>query len=370
MRRYKKSPKIELPNLKNISLYQFKNHSKVNYATKAPIVCISGINGKGKTNILDAIYALCFTKSYFSSKDQFMVQQNSVGMNITGLFETEGKEEQISLIIRETGKKELVVDGLLQKGISNFIGKHPCVFIGPDDIELITEGGELRRKFMDGILSQTKEGYLDNLLRYGKVMQQRNALFKNCDALSSVPMEVLNYYNQELGNYGHLIYEARKQLCFELLPLITKEYEYLSNQEFKYELILDSKLENNNLLVLFKQSIEKDFLLNRTSFGIHKDDIIINKGSFLFKETASQGEKKTMLFAFKLAMATYLQQKLNIAPLLLLDDVFEKLDANRMQNLLTIISKRDAQTFITDTHKGRLEETFVNSKKEVIYIDL
>jgi DNA replication and repair protein RecF len=358
-----------LPKLKKISLYQFKNHSHKEFAFEADIICISGANGKGKTNILDAIYALSYTKSYFNFKDAQLVQNGQIGMRISGHYELGEKDTSIELIIRENGKKELLLDKEEQKHLGNFIGQIPSVIIAPDDTQLITEGGELRRKFMDACISQTNKSYLEQLVKYNKILAQRNALLKNWNVAGSAERQVLEYYNKEISVLGEYIYEARVALCKEIIPLIEHYYSEIVGIKVIINVKYQSALIFNRLENLLKQFIEKDILTKRTTSGIHKDDIeILNSSGASFKEQASQGEKKTMLFALKLAMFYYLKQNLNKTPILLLDDVFEKLDASRSQYLLNIIAKENGQTFITDTHKERLVAAFNGQK--VDFIDL
>jgi DNA replication and repair protein RecF len=356
--------------LKNITIYQFKNHESAQFEFKNRITCIFGPNGVGKTNILDAIYSLAYCKSYFSSKDAFMVTKGKLGMRLAGFFETKDTSNlDIQLMIRENGKKELKHDDEFIKQIAKHIGKVACIMIAPDDIELINEGSEARRKYLDATISQTNRIYLENLVQYNKIMAQRNGLLKRWSFSSDEEKSVLPFYDEQLCASGQYIFDKRKKACDELLQNAGRIYIEIGGDEKGLRLGYTSKLFFASIQDLFKDSLQKDIMLGRTSEGIHKDDVSIAfDDEHLFRESASQGEKKTMLFALKLAQYEWLKKYLGFPPILLLDDIFEKLDAKRANILLQIIHQDEAQAFITDTHKERLEQAFEG--KEVDYIGL
>jgi DNA replication and repair protein RecF len=360
-----------LPTLKKISFFQYKNYNQQTFAFSKQIICIYGANGVGKTNILDAIYYLGFTKSYFAKKDSALVQHQKSGMFVQGDFVMDNNtEKQIKVIIRENGKKELTENGEDIKYLQQHIGKIPCIMISPDDTILITEGSEYRRKFIDSILCQTDTEYFTHLINYNKILAQRNALLKTWQESGGAQWDVLDYYNQQMQTATIYIAKARIEMLHSFVPMVQKLYAEIGKEQNNIEIIFESKLINNNLLDLFKQSVQKDIILKRTTCGIHRDDIILLNGQEMVKEFASQGQKKTLLFALKIAQYQYLKQHLQVQPILLLDDVFEKLDANRSQHLLQLITQENCQTFITDTHLDRLQAAFAGWEEQVEFMEI
>jgi DNA replication and repair protein RecF len=336
------------------------------------VVAISGNNGLGKTNLLDAIYFLCFSKSYFSKTDSASVHHGLQGMRIEGKFTKNEQEENIVCIIRENNKKELQRNGEEYKKFSLHIGHFPAVIIAPDDVELITGSSETRRKFIDTLLSQIDNKYLSLLIEYNKVLLQRNSFLKGSAEKGYVDEALLETFNEQLVNPGKEIYLRRKKFLDQFLPLVEESYSIIAGTPEPVKLSYYSPLaedEFDNLINLYRQ---KDLLLQRTTIGIHKDDIEVNLNSEAFKNTASQGQRKSLLFAFKLVEFEELKKAKGFPPLLLLDDVFEKLDATRMQNLLyRVCVENNGQVFITDTHKERLHAALekLNIKFQLIELD-
>lgn len=352
-----------MPLLSHITLTLYKNYPARSFDFKEKVIGICGLNGKGKTNLLDAVYYLCFTKSYFTKSDLQNVQFNKEGFRLEGLFsELNPGEDKTSKVICKYvhgEKKEFSFNGVLYPKLSEHIGKFPCVMIAPDDIELITGTGELRRRFMDTCLSQMDNEYLLQLILYNKILQQRNSLLKNFADTGKTNWPLLEVLDEQLIRPGKYIFSQRKQFTLNLIPLVQKFYQQIAGKEELVTLEYDSQLNNSDFEAVLNQYREKDFLLQRTNGGIHKDDISIQLNNQVFKTTASQGQRKSLLFALKLAEFELLKENKGFAPLLLLDDVFEKLDDNRMNNLLHWVCKENSsQVFITDTHRQRLEETF------------
>ena len=341
--------------LKNISLVQFKNYSTAFFSFDERIVCIHGNNGVGKTNLLDAIYYLCFTKSYFSKFDQQHVQHGHSGFRLEGLFGLNGEEKKIVCILRENGKKELSLNDEMYEKFSAHIGKFPCVIITPDDAQIITDGSEERRRFLDALLCQLDPAYLQNLIEYNKIIQQRNSFLKSMADKRITEKSLLDVYDEQLTKPGMYIFEKRNSFLQHILPLVKTYYARIAGSEEKVELIYDSHLLHDSFKNLLQRSREKDLLLQRTNVGIHKDDIEIKLKEQVFKNIASQGQRKSLLFALKLAEYETLKKAKGFAPVLLLDDVFEKLDALRMHNLLDwVCVQNEGQIFITDTHEERI----------------
>ena len=338
--------------LSKIITTQFKNYSLTSFNFTERVVGICGPNGKGKTNLLDAIYYLSFTKSYFSKSDSMNILFGADGFRLEGDF---GKEK-IICIHRGVGKKELFLNDVPYEKFSQHIGKFPCVMIAPDDVELITGASEERRKFIDTVLSQMDADYLQQLIQYTKVLQQRNSLLKRFAEQGKTDWHLLEVLDEQLIKPGEYIYTKRKDFTAALIPLVQKFYNQIADNDEAVTLQYESQLNTNNFQAIINQFREKDIILQRTNGGVHKDDISIQLDGQIFKNIASQGQRKSLLFALKLAEFELLKMKKGFAPLLLLDDVFEKLDNSRMQNLLHwVCNENKGQVFITDTHQDRLE---------------
>jgi DNA replication and repair protein RecF len=345
--------------LKDISLVQFKNYEQADFQFRERIVGICGNNGVGKTNLLDAIYYLCFTKSYFSKSDQQNVFKGSAGFRIDGHFEKEAASALIPIVcvLRENGKKEFQSNGEVYEKFSQHIGRFPAVIIAPDDVQIITGGSEERRRFLDALLSQLDAGYLQSLIGYNKVLQQRNGFLKSLTDKRIHDKKLLDVYDEQLIGPGGYVFEKRRSFLQELLPLVLQFYTQIAGAVEPVAFAYESQLLQTSFKDLLHQSREKDLYLQRTNTGIHKDDIDISFSGQPFKAIASQGQRKSLLFALKLAEYETLKQDKGFPPLLLLDDVFEKLDEHRMHNLLDKVCLRDkGQIFITDTHSGRIRQ--------------
>jgi DNA replication and repair protein RecF len=257
------------------------------------------------------------------------------------------------------------------KKLSEHIGKLPCVMIAPDDVELITGSSELRRKFIDVILSQINDSYLQHLIAYNNLLLQRNSMLKQYATSGNLDDVLFNIITEQFATKGTIIFQIRKAFLQNFLPTILSSYHQIANRNDALVCNYQSQLFNNNFLQLLQQNLQIDMLLQRTNIGIHKDDIEILMGSNKFKTEASQGQRKSLLFAFKLSEWQIIQQDKGFPPILLLDDVFEKLDAERMNNLLQIVSSQsDAQIFITDTHKDRLEHQLATLNKDFEIIEI
>lgn len=358
--------------LNAISLIQFKNYLNRSIVFSERIVGISGPNGVGKTNLLDAIHYLCFTKSYFTRIDGNNILQGHNGFRLEGDFEMWGKSEKAVSVLRETGRKEFSINGQLYEKFSLHIGHYPCVIIAPDDIQIITGGSEERRRFIDTLLSQLDSGYLQLLITYNKILQQRNSLLRSLaetgvragrSEYSDTNLSVLAVLDEQLVKPGEKIFERRKTFLVSFLPLVKQTYNDIAKQlapkdgQENVNLFYESELLQASLRELLQNNLSKDMATMRTSSGIHRDNLDFNLNEQPFKSIASQGQRKSLLFALKLAELEVLKKEKGFAPMLLLDDVFEKLDEQRIVNLLkTVCVGNDGQVFITDTNKERLKE--------------
>lgn len=353
---------------RDISLFQFKNYRSQHFQFNERIVCICGKNGVGKTNLLDAIYFLCFTKSYFNRNDQINVHKGLQGFRIDAHLQWQNVPTQVTCILRENGKKEFQWDQQPYDKFSQHIGKLPCVIIAPDDIALITEGSEERRKFLDGMIAQINSEYLQNLLDYNKLLLQRNSLLKSSQ---SVPQDLLSVYDDQLIPIGEAIFKERKEFLEIFLPKVGEFYQAITQVEEDIALQYQSKLHNSSMKDIFRENHQKDLITQRTNGGIHKDDLQFLLFDQPFKQIASQGQRKSLLFALKMAEYEIIKQNKGFAPILLMDDVFEKLDANRMHHLLEwVCNQTDANIFITDTHVERIHAHFKELKQDIQIIQL
>ena len=349
--------------LQNITLYQFKNYLQQNFQFTEKVIGICGNNGLGKTNLLDAIYFLCFTKSYFSKTDSSIVHSGLQGMRIEGNFVRNDENEKIVCVIRENNRKEIQRNGEEYKRFSAHIGQFPAVMIAPDDVELITGTSDIRRKYLDTLLSQLDHQYLQSLIDYNKVLQQRNSLLKSAGERGYIDDSLLDILNTQLTKPGKYIFSCRKKFLHNYLPSVSKSYLQIAGTDEQIHLEYYSQLLEDDFEKLLETFRQKDILLQRTTAGIHKDDIELKLNNENFKNIASQGQRKSLLFALKLKEFEELRSAKGFAPVLLLDDVFEKLDAGRMQNLLHhVCVENKSQVFITDTHEERLQEALEKLK--------
>ncbi|MBA4197744.1 MAG: DNA replication and repair protein RecF [Chitinophaga sp.] len=354
-----------------LKLYHFKNYETCEWSFTENIVAICGANGSGKTNLLDAVYYLCFTKSYFLKQDNLVIKHDTEGMRIEGNFSKDEDAFKLVSILRENNKKEFLVDDELYKKLSQHIGRFPCVMIAPDDVAIITGTSEERRKFIDTILSQINSNYLQWLIDYNKILQQRNSFLKHIATQNYFDETLLETLDKQLAEKAELIFTERKKFFETFIPAILNCYKAIAGKDEKIEIVYESQLTNNNLLNLLTENRQRDLFLQRTGFGIHKDDVVINMNNQSFKTTASQGQRKSLLFALKLAEFETIKQQKGFSPILLLDDVFEKLDAERMHFLLhKVCVENDCQVFITDTHKERLEQHLNNLQVKFQLVEL
>ncbi|MEQ1799031.1 MAG: DNA replication and repair protein RecF [Lacibacter sp.] len=357
--------------LKSISLTQFKNYAHQSFVFDQPIVAITGANGIGKTNLLDAIHYLCFTKSYFTGIDSNNVLHGAAGFRIEGILKESGEDINTTIILRENGKKEVSCNGSAYEKFSQHIGKYPCVVIAPDDVELIIGGSEERRRFLDTLLSQLDPDYLQQLISYNKILQQRNSYLKNSAQTQTKNNALLDVLDEQLVAAGNFIHQKRAGFLPKFNEAVIAFYKIIAGKAEAIHVQYESQLLQQPFEQLLLQTREKDYLLQRTSTGIHKDDLLFEMNEEPFKLTASQGQRKSMLFSLKLAEAETLKQYKGFAPLLLLDDVFEKLDQQRMHNLLYYVcTQHGGQVFLTDTHQQRMTKAFEELGMKVQVVEL
>ncbi len=357
--------------LKDIALTQFKNYPKQIYHFNKNVIGIAGLNGVGKTNLLDAIYYCCFTKSYFSATDALNTQNNTDGFRLEANFNNNSITQKIACIYKGVGKKDFLLNDVPYDKLSKHVGMLPAVIIAPDDVEIIIGGSEGRRRYLDTVICQLDADYLQQLIIYNKVMQQRNSFFKNAAESRKIDVNLLAVLNNQLSLPGDIVFKKREFFSKKLMPLIQSFYSQIADNAELITTQYNSQLQQQPMLPLLQQSLDKDKMLQRTTTGIHKDELHFTLNEQNFKIVASQGQRKSLLFALKLAQYELLKEYKNCSPILMLDDVFEKLDQQRMNRLLQWVCKsNEGQVFITDTHKFRLQQIFTELQIDGQLIEL
>ena len=343
--------------LKKISIINYKNILDKEYELDPKINCFVGDNGVGKTNILDAVYHLSMGKSYFNVKNDQLINRGKDYMLVDGVFELNNKNESIVFSLKIGEKKVLKRNGKPYKKFSNHIGLIPVVLISPYDNDLINEGSSERRKFIDSIISQNDKEYLINLIAYTRVIQNRNKLLKQYNRSVDFDLDTIKVYDDQIYKLSEPIFKARDKFIKEFTPLVLEKYKHISDDKEKISIEYKSDLINNNVENLIKDSFQKDVILQYTSVGLHKDDFVFNIDENRIKRFGSQGQQKSFLIALKLAQFDYLKNETGNSPILLMDDIFDKLDLMRVKRIVEIVNSTNfGQLFISDTDKERIEK--------------
>jgi DNA replication and repair protein RecF len=350
--------------LQKLSLVNFKNLESQSFDFQQKINCFVGNNGVGKTNILDAIYYLSFAKSYFNSIAGQNIRHGEAFFMIEGDYILNDRTEKIVCSLKKGQKKVLKRNGKNYEKFSEHIGQLPLVIISPADRDLVTEGSDTRRKFIDGVISQQNKNYLKDILSYNKVLTQRNALLKYFAANRTFDALNLEVYNEQLSEYGARIYKVRKAFLENFIPIFNEKYQIISGDKESVNLVYKSQLNDFSIKELLQKSLEKDKILQYTSSGIHKDDLSFEIGEYPIKKFGSQGQQKSYLIALKFAQFEFIKQQTNVLPILLLDDIFDKLDESRVLQIINLVDNDEfGQIFITDTHSERTENIVKQSNK-------
>lgn len=357
--------------LKNLSLLHYKNFGSANFEFDAKINCLTGPNGIGKTNVLDSIYHLAFGKSYFNPVTSQNIQHGADFFVIDGEFEKDERSEKIVVSAKKGHKKVIKRNGKTYEKFSDHIGFLPLVIISPADRDLITEGSETRRKFIDGVISQGDKIYLELLISYNKVLAQRNSLLKYFAANRTFDADTLEIYNHQLQEMGPVIHEKRTIFLEEFIPIFKKRYASICNGQEEVDLQYKSQLFDSDFGVLLRENLPKDRALQYTSVGTHKDDLALEIEGHPVKKFGSQGQQKTYLIALKLAQYDFIKTQSGQNPILLLDDIFDKLDEQRVSQIVDLVTKDGlGQLFISDTHAERTETVVKNNTENYKMIDL
>ncbi len=342
--------------IKNLHIYNFKNHAEKNFEFSPSINCFVGNNGVGKTNVLDALYYLSVGKSFLGNSDVLNIKQGDDFFVIDARIQNEEKEDIVKIQQARELKKVIKKNDKTYDRLADHVGYLPNVTISPYDSNLISDSGESRRKFLDAMISQTNPDYLFQLIQYQKTIQQRNALLKYFAKNRCFDQDSLDIYNQPIINFGISIFEVRKAFIRALNPVVQQFYETISGNREEVSVNYQSHLLEGDFEMLLKENVDKDRALTYTSKGIHKDDLYFEMNGNFIKKMGSQGQQKSFLIALKLAQIKRIKSITGKNPILLLDDIFDKLDDTRVSQLISLINtEKFGQMFITDTHKTRTE---------------
>ncbi len=346
--------------LEKISLINFKNYIDVTLSFPNDINCFVGLNGSGKTNLLDAIHYLAITKSAFNSIDNQNIRhgQNSF-FSIIGEFQWQEKQYTVQCSFQEKQKKLIKINQIAYDKISEHIGKIPMVLIHPNDTDIIRGGSEGRRKLFDAVQSQIDRSYLSDLIQYNHALKQRNSLLKKFNESRNIDYDQLEPYDNLIIEISKTIYNRRKQFVALFLPFFEKHYKNLSDDQEILALDYKSDVKLAEFEKAFKGNIDKDVMLSRTNIGIHKDDYPFLINNRPLKKFGSQGQQKTFIIALKLAQYDIMKTLIGHKPLLLLDDIFDKLDDHRIKKLMEMLYNNEfGQIFVTDARPERTRQIF------------
>ncbi|MEM9672663.1 MAG: DNA replication/repair protein RecF [Bacteroidota bacterium] len=375
--------------LEKIHLLNFKNYEELNLDFSPQINCILGENGSGKTNLLDAIYYLSFTKSAFSSVEQQNVRHGEPLLMVKGIFEKQERKYTIQCNWQRGQKKQVQNSQVPYDKMSEHIGRFPVVMISPDDTDLIRGASELRRRFFDSLMSQIDADYLEDLIRYNHVLRQRNALLKQFADRNTYDSDLLDSYSDQLLDLGHRLYEKRLAFLDKFIPYFDQHYRNLSGEKESVAIQYTSHFSKSEYRSVFFKAYGKDLILQRTTLGIHRDDYVFKIDEHPTKRFGSQGQQKSFVIALKLAQFDVLRAEKQLKPILLLDDIFDKLDDFRIGKLTEMVVQHSfGQLFVSDArpertrsifsliegekkyfqvHQGVITETLLESKKDQPY---
>lgn len=340
--------------LNSLSILNYKNISEAELFFSPKINCFIGDNGMGKTNLLDAIYFLSFCKSHSNPIDSQNILHDTEFFMLQGKYIVAENEEEIYCGMKRKQKKQFKRNKKEYERLSDHIGLLPLVLVSPDDAVLISEGSDERRKFVDGVISQYNKFYLQTLLQYNNALKQRNALLKSENPVDETLFEI---WEEQMLNYGTYIFEQRKLFIEEFVPLFQTIYQTISGGNEKVSLFYQSQHENKEMKSAMATTRERDKILGYSTQGIHKDELEMLLDAYPIKRVGSQGQNKTYLISLKLAQFNFLKRAHNFSPILLLDDIFDKLDSKRVKEIIQLVSSTTfGQIFITDTNREHLDE--------------
>jgi DNA replication and repair protein RecF len=357
--------------LTKLHLLNFRNHREAEVVLGPEVNCFIGPNGVGKTNLLDAVHYLALAKSYFEAVDMHNILDGEDHFMLQGAMHTEQGEDGLLCTVRKGQRKVLSRNRKEYDRLSDHVGRYPVVMITPYDGQLILDGSEVRRRFLDGLIAQFDKGYLDDLIRYNRALAQRNVLLKRFAEQGGGSLHVLEPWDMQLVRYGTAVHAARKAFLRELVPMLVEHYAGIGGAREQVDLDYRSSLNEVSLSDLLIGAWDRDRSATHTTVGVHKDDLVFTINGQPLKRYGSQGQQKTYLIALKLAQFDLTQARSGVRPILLLDDIFDKIDPQRMRHLLQLLSgQRFGQVLITDTDAARLHTALDGLRLDVRFFHL
>jgi len=357
--------------LEDIRLINFRNYLDIKMSFNDQINCLVGDNGVGKTNVLEGIYYLALTKSFQSTSDLQTIKHETDFFSIIGNFNKDGKQKGVKCQMKRGEKKTISMNDISYNKISDHIGIFPVVLITPNDTDIIRGGGENRRRFVDSVISQLDRKYLDNLLKYNHALRQRNSILKNTHHQDHMDIDLIDPYDQLIMQIGYQIYLTRRKFIATLSKLLKEIYSDIADHKEEVKIQYKSDLDSENFNVLFKESLSRDIALRRTSLGIHRDDYVFDLDGYPMKKYSSQGQQKSMIVSLKIAQFEIIRNEKGFKPIILMDDIFDKLDDARIEKILNMVAGHTfGQIFVTDARPERTLSIFdrIESNKSIYQI--
>ena len=357
--------------LKSLSLINFKNYEQAEFELTPGVNCFVGVNGSGKTNVLDAVHYLSMCKSYLNPVDKQNIRFGEQFFVLQGVWQEDEKEIEIYCGVKAGAKKIFKRNKAEYEKLADHIGSFPSVMISPYDRDLISEGSEVRRRWMDGIISQFDRSYLDCLVRYGKILDQRHALLRHFYENGLFERESLEVWDSQLSQVGTDIYNRRRDFLEEFIPVFQAYYQFIGEAAEEVKLEYRSQLHEQPLAQLLEQNRRRDAQTHYTQAGIHKDDLLFTIKGHPVKKFGSQGQQKSFVIALRLAQFDWLTRHLHKKPVLMLDDIFDKLDNRRVEKLISLVSDNTfGQVLVTDTDAERVRAIFNKIQVPHILFDI
>lgn len=353
--------------LKQLAVLNFKNYAEAALHFVPEVNAFTGTNGAGKTNLLDAIHYISLCKSFFNPIDSQQIRQGGDWFMVQGEFDKDGQSDTVACSLKRNQKKQFKRNKKPYTRLADHIGLFPLVMVSPNDSAIVTEGSEERRRFVDNVISQTDPGYLDGLIAYNRCLAQRNSVLKQAAKDGQLDNGLLEVLDMQLVELGIPIFEKRQAFMAEFIPEFNTHYQFLTDTAEKVSLVYESQLMHGEFAALLEQHLDRDRILERTTVGIHKDDLLFSIHEHMpLKKFGSQGQQKSFLIALKLAQYSFLHRQKGFKPLLLLDDIFDKLDGERTHKLMQMVSADDfGQIFLTDTDSIRISRIFEEINRKV-----
>lgn len=357
--------------LKKVTLFAFKNYSDATLEFSDAVNCFVGLNGGGKTNLLDAIHYLSMTKSAINSVDSQNILHGAHLATIKGDIYLHDHNYEVICALQQGQKKIFKVNQSEYDKLSEHIGRFPVVLIAPNDTDIVRDSNDIRRKFFDSILSQLNPTYLKQLIQYNHYLKQRNSLLKQLASAQQTDHDLLAPYDHHLLKLGSSIYQTRQEFIVKFIPVLTTHYQNLSEGKEMINLTYISQVADKAYVRIYENSLQKDLIMQRTNVGIHKDEYLFEIDERPIKKFGSQGQQKSFVIALKLAQFDIIKEEKGIKPLLLLDDIFDKLDDFRIHKLVEMVANDSfGQLFITDARPERSKEILKELGAEVKFFHI